>query len=156
MSEPTEKTNDELRGLTDQEIIDAWVRGDEVEDEATAEAYQARIVDLARKGASLPQALIALPFEIEKWLITIKAHCTVIADPSPADDVRELTACIKNNVDFDLRPAIIALLDERDRLREALNESIDEMEEVCEHAKTIRDEYAKYRIDNPRSNPNAI
>jgi hypothetical protein len=45
---------------------------------------------------------------------------------------------------------------ESNRLREALNDSIDEMEEVCEHAKTIRDEYAKYRINNPRSNPNAI
>ena len=44
--------------------------------------------------------------EIEKWLITIKAHCTVIADPSPTDDIRELAACIKINVDDELRPLI--------------------------------------------------
>jgi hypothetical protein len=68
--------------------------------------------------------LRTLPFEIEKWLITIKAHCTVIADPSPTDDVRELTECIKNNADHDLRPAILALLDDRDRLR-LLSHKID-------------------------------
>lgn len=51
----------------------------------------------------------ALPFEIEKWLITIKAHCTVIAEPAPGDDVKELAACIKINVDHDLRPLLLTL-----------------------------------------------
>lgn len=52
----------------------------------------------------------ALPFEIEKWLITINAHCTVIAEPGPWDDAKVLAACIKINVDDELRPAIIAAL----------------------------------------------
>jgi len=56
------------------------------------------------------RAGVALPFEIEKWLLTIKAHCTVIADPGPDDDIRVLTDCIKINVDDELRPAIIAAL----------------------------------------------
>lgn len=36
--------------------------------------------------------------EIEKWLITIEAHCTVIADPDVGDDPAELARCIKLNV----------------------------------------------------------
>jgi len=36
--------------------------------------------------------------EIEKWLITIEAHCTVIADPDVGDDPVELAKCIKVNV----------------------------------------------------------
>lgn len=72
-----------------------------------------------------PDAL--LPFDIETWLITIKAHCTVIADPGDTDDPAELAQCIKLNIDTDLRPVLLAqiarlaaLEAENARLREAL------------------------------------
>ena len=55
------------------------------------------------------RAIEELPFDIEKWLITIKAHCTVIAD-CPDDDIKVLAACIKINVDDELRPAIARAL----------------------------------------------
>jgi hypothetical protein len=62
----------------------------------------------------------ALPYDIEKWLITIKAHCTVIADPGPDDVVKELAMCIKIDVDQDLRPAIETLARENVRLNQCL------------------------------------
>jgi len=49
-----------------------------------------------------------LPFEIEKWFITIKAHCTCIDDACPSAEVRELTDSIRLNV-FSARAAIEAM-----------------------------------------------
>ena len=46
------------------------------------------------------------PWEIEKWLITIKAHCTVIADSGGL--AKECADRIKQNIDDELRPALLA------------------------------------------------
>lgn len=54
-----------------------------------------------------------LPWEIEKWLTTIHAHATVIADPGH-DDIKLTADCIKKNVNEDLRPAIIAAFEAKD------------------------------------------
>ena len=47
-------------------------------------------------------SMIMLPIgnraEIEKWLITIEAHCAVIAIPDITDDIGELVNCIRLNV----------------------------------------------------------
>ena len=50
-----------------------------------------------------------LPDEIEKWLCTIEAHCTVIGDPDTDDDVKVLAKCIKLNVG-DVRALLTAEL----------------------------------------------
>ena len=49
-------------------------------------------------GNSIIMLSIEKRAEIEKWLITIEAHASVIALPDVSEDIGELTSCIKLNV----------------------------------------------------------
>lgn len=87
-----------------------------------------KAAEAARESSKSQQ----LPWEIEKWLITIKAHCTCIADPGEGEDIPGLAHLIVLDVDTELRPVlstltarVTALEGENKTLREALTPSAD-------------------------------
>ncbi len=74
------------------------------------EAYIIRKHDLEQLVREpLPATDAELAWEVEKRLVTIEAHCTVIADPAPGDDdIKLLAQCIKENV-AEVRSALTAI-----------------------------------------------
>lgn len=45
----------------------------------------------------LTNVLIGVPSPIANYILTIRAHCTVIIDEEPSEKVQDLVACITHN-----------------------------------------------------------
>jgi hypothetical protein len=61
-----------------------------------------------------------LTHQIKNILLTIKAHCTVIAEPAESDPVADLAYCIKLSIDESLRPRILFLIARLEKAEAAL------------------------------------
>lgn len=63
-----------------------------------------------------------LPYELVKWLATIKAHAHVICNPDADTDIRGIAACISQNCADAARAARASLTSRDDVLEEAAKE----------------------------------
>jgi hypothetical protein len=76
--------------------------------------------ELKRLAEAADESSLPLPFEIEQWLITIKAHCLIISDHLSDQTALETVQCLRMNVDLDLRPVLLSLIARLEKAEAAL------------------------------------
>ena len=67
-----------------------------------AETAEARVAKLEAVVEAIPE----IKAEIEFWLITIEAHCTIIVDPGKTDNMTEHALCIRQDNVGKIRAAL--------------------------------------------------